>query len=452
MKVNLEKIEKNTAYLNFEVDEVDFDKAIEQAYKKNAKRFNVPGFRRGKAPRRLVELHYGPEVFYEDAVQILLPEAYKKGVEEFKLQPVDQPKFDIQQIEIGQPLKATAEVTVKPEVNLKEYKGLEVEKFVYNVTDGEVEKELAKIQERNSRLVVVEDRPAKEYDIAVIDFKGTVDDKPFDGGTAENYPLELGSGMFIKGFEEQVIGMAVGETKDINVKFPDDYNVKELASKDAVFNVHLKELKKKELLPIDDEFAKDVSEFETLDELKRDIKEKLQQKAKSVEEGSLKASIVNKLMENAEIDVPDVMIDHEIERLMMDFAINLRFSGYDLKTYLESTGVTPEEFRERFRDQAKDNVKSSLVLEEIGNRENITVTDEELNNKIKELADTYKKSVEDYEKNLKAEDKERIKDSIWTEKIFDFLIQNAVIKEKKEDNKEDNKAEDNADNNMDTDK
>ncbi|HHV19300.1 MAG TPA: trigger factor [Thermoanaerobacterales bacterium] len=434
MKVSLEKVEKNKAYLNFEIDEGQFDKAMEQAYRKNVKRFAIPGFRRGKAPRKLIEMHYGPEVFYEDAAKILLPEVYQKGVEEYKLEPVDQPQFDIQQIEAGKPFMATAEVIVKPEVKIEEYKGLEVEKFVYNVTDDEVEKELSIIQERNARLVAVEDRAAEKEDIAVIDFKGTIDNEPFEGGTAENYPLQLGSGMFIPGFEEQVVGMASGDAKDITVTFPEDYTAKELAGKNAVFNVTLKEIKTKELLPLDDDFAKDVSEFDTLDELKEDIKNKMQLEAKSIEEGSLKASIVNKLMEVAELEVPEVMINHEIDRLMLDFAIKLKYNGYDLQTYLQTTGLTPEEFKARFHDKAASNVKSSLILEEVGKRENITVTDEELENRIKEIADAYKKTVEDYKKTLTPEDKDRIKDSVLTEKIFDFLIKNSNIIEK---NKED---------------
>ena len=239
--------------------------------------------------------------------------------------------------------------------------------------------------------------------------------------------------MFIKGFEEQVVGMNIGENKDIEVTFPEDYGVKELAGKKAVFNVTLKELKTKELLPLDDDFAKDVSEFETLDELKQDIKKRLEQRAKSIEDGSLKASIVNKLKEVSEIDIPDVMINQEIDRLVFDFAINLRYQGYDLQSYLDSTGLTPEKLRESFRDRALDNVKSSLILEEIGKRENITVTDEELENKIKELADSYKLTVEDYKKNLRPEDIAGIQDSILTEKIFDFLIANSKVIEKSKD-------------------
>lgn len=444
MKVNLEKIEKNKAYLSFEIDEEQFETAMERAYRKNVKRFTIPGFRRGKAPRKLIERHYGPEVFYEDVANFLLPEAYKKGVEEYKLEPVDQPSFDIQQIEAGKPLIATAEVVVKPEVKIKEYKGLEVEKIVYNVTDDDVEKELSAIQEQNARLVAVEDRAAKNGDIAVIDFKGTVDNEPFEGGNGENYPLQLGSGMFVKGFEEQVMGMNTGETKDIEVTFPEDYSAKELAGKKAVFNVSLKELKTKELLPLDDDFAKDVSEFETLEELKQDIKTRLQKRAKSIEDGSVKASIVNKLKEVSEIDVPEVMVNQEIDRLVLDFAISLKYRGYDLQTYLNTAGLTPEKFKESFHERALDNVKSSLILEEVGKRENITVTDEELENKIKELADNYKQAVEDYKKNLKAEDIAGIKDSILTEKIFDFLINNSDVIEKSKDDIIDSEENSNA--------
>lgn len=433
MKVNLEKIENNKAYLNFEIDAEHFEAAMERSYKKNVKRFAVPGFRRGKAPRKLIEMHYGPEVFYEDAARFLLPEAFQKGVEEFKLEPVDQPTYDIQQIEVGKPFIATAEVVVKPEVKIKEYKGLEVEKIVYNVTDEDIEKELSALQEQNARLVAVENRAAQNGDIAVIDFKGTVDNEPFEGGNGENYPLQLGSGMFVKGFEEQVIGMNVGDTKDIEVTFPEDYKPEKLAGKKAVFNVTLKELKTKELLPLDDDFAKDVSEFETLDELKQDIKKKLEARAKSIEDGSLKASIVNKLKEVTEVEIPEVMVNQEIDRLVLDFALSLRYRGYDFQSYLNATGMTPEKFRESFRDRALENVKISLILEEVGKRENITVTDEELENKIKELAESYKLTVEDYKKNLRPEDIAGIKDSILTEKIFDFLISNSKVIEKSKD-------------------
>jgi trigger factor len=443
MKVNLEKIENNTAVLKLEVDEEQFEKALEQAYRKNVRRFAIPGFRRGKAPRRLIELHYGPEVFYEDAAEIVLPEAYKRAVEEHHLEPVDQPRFDIEQIEKGKPLIAKAEVVVKPEVKLKEYRGLEVEKVVYNVTEEDVERELKAIQEKNARLVAVEDRPARKGDIAVIGFEGFIDGKPFEGGKAENYQLELGSGVFIDGFEDQIVGMSSGEKKEIKVVFPQDYKVTELAGKEAVFAVTLKEIKKKELSPIDDEFAKDVSEFETLQELKDDIKNKLEQRAKSIEEGSLKSSIIDKLMQIAEVEIPHVMVDREVERLIMDFAVNLKMRGIDLKTYLEAARITPEEFRARFHERAHTNVKSSLILEAIAKKENITVSDEEVDSEIQKYADLVNKPAEEYKKNLKPEDIAGIKDTILTRKIFDFLIANAKITEKKAENLQENPVESN---------
>lgn len=430
MKISLEKIENNTAHLKFEVDEEQFEQAMEQAYRRNVKRFFVPGFRRGKAPRKLIEMHYGPEVFYQDAAEILLPEAYKKGVEDYHLEPVDQPKYDIEQIEKGKPMIAKAEVVVKPEVKLKEYKGLEVEKVVYNVTEEDVEKELLALQEKNARLIAVEDRPAQKGDIAVIDFDGKIDGKPFEGGKAENYPLELGSKVFIDGFEEQVIGMNLGEKKDINVTFPEDYKVENLAGKAAVFTVTLKELKKRELSPLDDEFAKDVSEFDTLEELKKDIKNKLEEREKAIEEGSLRSSIIDKLVESAEIDIPRVMIDREIDRLVMDFALDLRIKGYDLKTYMEAAKLSPEDLRNRFHERAVANVKSSLILEKIAKLENIEVTAKETDEEIKKYADMAKKPLEEYKKNLKPEDIAGIKDGILTKKIFDFLISNAKVTEK----------------------
>lgn len=433
MKVQLEKIEKNTAFLKFEADAEEFENAMQQAYKKTAKRFAIPGFRRGKAPRTLIERYYGPEVFYEEAAEILLPEAYRKAVEENNLEPVDQPKYDIDQIEKGKPMIARAEVVVKPEVNIKNYKGLEVEKVVYNVTDEDVEKELKVLQERNARLVAVENRPAQKGDIAIIDFEGKVNGEPFEGGKAENYPLELGSKSFIEGFEDQVIGMSVGETKDVNVTFPEEYHGKELAGKDAVFTVTLKELKQKELLPLDDEFAKDVSEFETIEELKNNIRKNLEERAKSIEEGSLRASIVRKLREQTEMDIPHVMIEREIDRLVMDFAINLKMRGFDLKTYMDTTKLTPQQLRDRFHDKAHDNVETSLMLEEVAKRENITVSDEEVDKEIERYAEMVKKSAEEYKKELKPEDIAGIKDGILTRKIFDILIENAKITEKKAD-------------------
>lgn len=431
MKVSLTKKENNTAYFNLEVSKEQFEKALEEAYKKNAKRFVVPGFRKGKAPRILVERYYGPEVLYQDAAEIVLPKAYQKGIEDLKLEPVDRPKFDIEQIEKGKPLLAKVEVTVKPDVELEKYKGLDVEKIVYTVSEDDVDKELEILQEQNARLVTVEDRPAKLKDIAVIDFKGFIDDEPFDGGTAENYSLELGSNSFIAGFEEQIVGMKVNETKNIKVTFPQDYHQKDLAGKEAVFKVTLKELKEKELLPLDDEFAKDVSEFETLDELKNDIRKKLEERAESIAEGSLKASIVNKLLENAKVDVPEVMIENEIDRLAMDFALNLRYQGLNIETYLKFKQMSIEDFREELRDKALQNVKSALVLEEVAKKEGIEVTDEEVEKVIEEQAKKANQPLDEYKKTLKPENIANLRDRVLTQKIFDFLIENANITEKK---------------------
>lgn len=430
MKVSLEKIENNTAYLNLEVDKEQFEAALEQAYRKNAKHFTIPGFRKGKAPRFLVERYYGPEILYEDAAEAVLPDAYEKGIKDLKLEPVDRPRFDITQIEKGKSLIATVQVTIKPEATVKQYEGLEVDKYVYNVNDDDIERELKTLQEKNARLVTVEDRPAKMDDIAIIDFEGSVDEIPFEGGKGENYSLTLGSGMFIPGFEEQVVGMQVNETKDIKVTFPEDYHQKDLAGKEATFKTSLKEIKKKDLLPLDDEFAKDVSEFDSLEELKADIKRTLEERAHTVTEGSLKASIINKLLENTEVEVPEVMVEREIDRLVMDTAISMRMQGFDLETYLKVQNISIQDFRTQFKDRALENVKSSLALEEVAKQEKIEVSEEEVEEEIEKMSKNVNKELEEFKKDLRPEDIDAIKDKVLTQKIFDFLIEKAVITEK----------------------
>ncbi|ADL08502.1 trigger factor [Thermosediminibacter oceani] len=429
MKVNVEKIENNVATLKIEVGADEFEKALEQAYKKNVKRFNIPGFRRGKAPRRLIEMHYGPEVFYEDAAEIVLSEAYKKGVEENNLEPVDHPHFDIDQIEKGKGIVATAKVTVKPEVDLGEYKGLEVEKMVYNVTEEDVEKELKALQEKNARLISVE-RAAQKGDIVIVDLEGFLDGKPLKDGKVQNYPMELGSKILVEDLEEQIAGMNAGETREVKVTYPADHPNKELAGKEVLFKVTLKEIKEKELPVIDDEFAKDVSEFDTLQELKQDIKNKLEERAKSFAESSLRGSILKKLTEQAKVDIPQAMIDREIERLIMDFAFQLRLRGMDLKEYLEASQLSPEEFKAKFQDRAYENVKTSLVLEAVAKAENIEVSEEELDDELSKYAEAAQKSLAEYKKGLKEENLEYIKDRILTRKIFDFLKSHAKVTEK----------------------
>jgi len=429
MKVNLEKIENNVATLKIEVNEEEFEKALEKSFKKNAKRFNVPGFRRGKAPRSIVERYYGPEVLYEDAAEFALSEAYKIGIEENKLEPVDHPDFQIEQIEKNKPLIATAKVTLKPDVEIDGYKEIEAEKIVYNVKEEDVERELKELQEKNARFINVE-RPLKEGDLAVIDFEGFINGEPFEGGNAQNYPLTIGSRTFIPGFEDKLIGMMPQETREITVTFPENYHREDLKGKEATFKVTLKEIKEKELIPLDDEFAKDVSEFETLEELKKDLKNKLEERAKEFEESSLKGSILKKLLEKAKVEIPQVMIEREIERLIYDFAVSLRLRGIDLKDYLEAVKLTPEEFKNKFQDRAIENIKTSLVLEKIAKLENISVSEEELDQELQKYAEKANKSLAEYKKTLKEENIEYIKDRILTDKIFKFLIDNAKVTEK----------------------
>lgn len=429
MKAELEKIENNTAKLRLELDEQEFDKALDISFKKNKKRFLVPGFRKGKAPRNIVEMQFGPAVLYEDAAEHILPRAYKQAVQEHNLEPVDEPKFDIEQIEKGKPLIATIEVTVKPPVEIKEeeYIGLEVEKVVYNVTEEEIEKELKTLQEKNARLVTVEGQPAEMGDTVIIDFEGSIDGELFEGGAAKNYSLELGSKTFIEGFEEQIVGMNVGETKNVNVKFPEDYNAEDFAGKDAVFKVTLKEVKKKELLTLDDEFAKDVSEFETLEELKKDLENKLEQKAKFIEEGSLKSSIIDKLINVAKVDVPQVMIDKETDRLVYEFSMQMRANGLDLRTYLDAAKIPYNEFREKFKDEATVNVKVALIFEEIAKQQKIEVTEEDLDEALAEIAKEENMSFEEYKEKVSFDFLKSLTETLLTNKVFDFLIEKSKI-------------------------
>ena len=429
MKVNVEKIENNVATLKIEVEAGEFEKAIEQSYRKNVKRFNIPGFRRGKAPRSLIERYYGPEVFYEDAAEIVLSEAYKKVVEENSLEPVDHPHFDIDKIGKDIGIVATAKVTVKPEVKLGQYKGLEVEKMVYNVTEEDVEKELKDLQEKNARLVSVE-RPAQKGDVVLVDLEGFANGEPLKDAKVQNYPLELGSKILVEDLEEKIIGMKPGETKEVAVTYPAEHPNKDLAGKEVLFKVSLKEVKEKELPQLDDEFAKDVSEFETLEELKQDIKNRLEERAKSLSESSLRGAILKKVVEQAEVDIPQVMVDREIERLIMDFAFQLRLRGLDLKQYLEISNLSPEEFKGKFQERAYNNVKTSLILEALAKAENMEVTEEEVDEELTKYAEAAQKSLAEYKKNLKEEDLEHIKDHILTRKIFDFLISQAKVNEK----------------------
>ncbi|HOH89636.1 MAG TPA: trigger factor, partial [Bacillota bacterium] len=382
--------------------------------------------RKGKAPRKIIERHYGEAVFYEDAINIICPDAYDEAVKEHNLEPVDRPDIDIVDIESGKGLVFKAVVTVKPEVALGQYKGIEAEKKEYNVTDEEVDKEIETIREKNARLVEVSDRPVKNGDITIIDFKGFVDDKQFEGGTSENFSLEVGSGQFIPGFEEQMVGAELGKEIDVNVQFPKEYNSEELAGKPALFKVTVKEIKEKQLVELDDEFAKDVSEFDTLDELKADIRKKKEEQYKRLEKQQYEDEVINKVVENATVDIPEVMIDAQVRIMLRDFDYQLRYQGLNLEAYLKYMNMDIDNLKESYRDTAKSRVKSQLVLEKVAEAEGIAATEEDLNAEIEKTAKHYNQDLEKFKKTLKEDEITYIKDGIVIQKAIDFLVDNSV--------------------------
>lgn len=427
MNVKVENIEKNVVQLEIEVDAAKFDEGMKKSFQKNAKRFNIPGFRKGKAPRNIVERYYGEEVLYEDAINFVCPEVYDEAVEQNDIHPVDRPEIDIKQIGKGQVLIFTAKVTVKPEVELGEYKGIEVNKVEANVTDEDVEKELERVRERNARLITVEDRGIQSGDTAVIDFEGFIDGVAFEGGKGTNYNLVIGSGQFIPGFEDQLTGSKTGGEVEVNVTFPEDYGNKELAGKPALFKVKVNEIKVKELPVLDDEFAKDISEFDTLEAYKEDLKKKLTDAAEHKVKHQTEDNVLEKVVENATVDIPRVMIEKHIDNLVYDFDLRLRYQGLDLQKYLEIMGMDTNAFRDQFSSRAEKEVKTQLVIEKIGKVEAIEVTEDEVNEEVKKLAENYKQNEEDFKKHLKQDDIEYIKGNLTARKTVDFLVQNAKL-------------------------
>ncbi|CDE97147.1 trigger factor [Clostridium sp. CAG:567] len=427
MSVKVENTEnKNEVKLSFVVEAEKFDEAMKKVYAKTAKYFTIPGFRKGKAPMNMVEKQYGTEIFHEDTFNELVPEIYETAIKENNIQVVSNPDIDITQIGKGKDLIFTAIVQIKPEVKLGKYKGIELKKIEYNVSDHDIEHELGHMAEHNARLVSIEDRPVEKGDITVIDFEGSIDGVPFEGGKAEKHELEIGSNTFIPGFEDQIVGMKLEEEKDITVTFPEDYFSKELAGKPAVFKVKLHEIKKKELPKIDDEFAKDVSEFETLAELKNSIKERMQkaneEKAKyEMEDAALKA-----VSDNVEIDIPSGMIDAEIDNMMKDIEQRLQYQGLTLAQYFTLSGKTEAQVREEMKEQAKKAVKSRLVIEAIIKAEDIKPEEKEVEEKLKEMAKNYGKTEEEMSKNEYI--KEYIENNMKVEKAIEFIVNNAKIK------------------------
>ncbi|MEK4875566.1 trigger factor [Bacillus sp. FSL W8-0102] len=426
MSVKWEKLEGNQGVLTVTVDADKVNEGLDYAFKKVVKTINVPGFRKGKIPRPLFEKRFGVESLYQDALDYILPEAYAKAVEESGIEPVDRPEIDIEQLEKGKELIFKATVTVKPEVKLGEYKNLEVEKVDTEVTDEDVENELKALQERYAELVVKEDGKAEEGDTVVIDFEGFVDGEPFEGGKAENYSLELGSGSFIPGFEDQLIGTKAGDEKDVEVTFPEEYHAEELAGKPAVFKVKVHEVKAKVLPELDDEFAKDVDEeAETLEDLKAKIKDRLKHQKEHEAEHALQDAVVEKATANAEIDIPEVMIENEIDRMMQEFSQNLSAQGMNLELYYQFSGQTEEDLRNQMKENAETRVRTSLTLEAIAKAENIEASEEDVEKELQRMADQFNLSVEDIKKVLG--DLENLKADLRINKAVEFLVENAKV-------------------------
>ena len=427
MSLQVENLEKNMAKITVEVPAEQFEKALTAAFNKNKSRFNIPGFRKGKAPQAMVEKMYGVEVLYEDAINEALDATYGDAVTESGLEVVSRPEIDVVQVEKGKELIYTATVAVKPEVTLGEYKGIEVEKASAEVTDEDIEAELKKVQEQNSRLITVEDRAVEDGDQTVIDFEGSVDGTPFEGGKGEDYPLTIGSHSFIDTFEEQLIGKNIGEECEVHVTFPEEYHAKELAGKPAVFKVTVKEIKRKELPELNDEFAGEVSEFETLEEYKNDVKSKLSLKKQKDAATENENHVVDKVVENAQMDIPEPMIDSQVNNMVNDYARRMQSQGLSLEQYMQFTGMTIETLKEQMKPQAVKRIQTRLVLEAIVKAENITVSDEAVEKEIADMAESYKMEVAQIKEYMGENGIEQMKEDLAVQEAVDFLVAEAKL-------------------------
>jgi trigger factor len=431
MQVGTERIDKKQIELTIEVDEKKFEEGLQHAYKKVVKQINIPGFRKGKVPRKIIEQKFGIEILFEDAVDYVLPRAYAEALDTLDpdIEPVGKPEIDIVQLEADKPFIFKAKVEIKPEVELGEYKGLELEKIDTAISEEDVNQELENLRQRHAEMEVMGEGTAVENgDLVVIDFTGKKDGVPFEGGTAEDYTLEIGSGSFIPGFEEQIIGMTLGEEKTINVKFPEQYHSQELAGQPATFDVKVNEIKRKRLAELDDEFAKDVSEFETLQELKQDVENKLKSRKEEFADSQLKQAVIEKAAENADVDVPQAMVDTQIDNILQNFDYRLRMQGLSLENYLQYTNDTIENLREKYQEDAKKTVKEQLVLEAIAKKEGLEVQEADLEEEFKRLAETYKREPQEIKEQLEKQGQiEAMKHSIIIDKTIQFLIDNAKI-------------------------
>ena len=429
MSLKQEKTEnKNELKLTFTVPASRFEEAIQEVFKKSAKYFNIPGFRKGKAPFKIVERYYGDSIFYEDAFNELAPVVYDEEIKENKIEVASRPQIDVVQMEKGKDLIFTAIVATKPEVKLGKYKEIPLKKIEYKVTDEDIDHEINHMAEHNSRMVTVEDREVKDKDIVTIDFEGFTDGKPFEGGKAENHDLTIGSKTFIPGFEDQIIGMKIGEEKDIKVTFPEDYFSKDLAGKEATFHVVLHGIKEKQLPTIDDEFAKDVSEFDTLKELKDSIKEKMEKENEERAKHETEDAAIEEVCKNTNIDIPEGMVELEIDNIMQNLDQRLSYQGLNLEQYLKMMGKSEEDFRKDYKEQAEKNVKTRLVLEQIVKDEKIKEDEKYIKEKLEEMAKQYNRKVEDLEKN--EELKNYLAESSKTEQAVELIVKNAKISKK----------------------
>lgn len=428
MAVKTEQVEKNLVKLTFEVSREKFEEGINEAYKKNKSKFNIPGFRKGKVSKAIVEKYYTEAVFYDDAINYVLPDAYEAAVKESELDVVAKPEIDVEEIKKGEPVVFTALVTTKPEVKLGKYKGIEIEKIENNVTEEDVQKDLEATRARNARVISVDDRAVKSGDIAVINFEGFCDGVAFEGGKGENYELEIGSNTFIPGFEDQVIGAEIGKEIDVNVTFPEEYHAADLAGKPAVFKVTVNEIKYKELPELDDDFASEVSEFETLAEYKDSIKKKLEEQAENKTKQETENAVIEKACEVCEVEIPAAMIESQIDRMVNDFAQRLSYQGMSLDMYMQYTGGTMESMRESFKEQAEKQCKVTLVIEAISVAEGMSALDEEVEDKIVEMSKIYNMELDKLKEVLRDEDKEAIEHDIKMTKTIEMLVNNAKIK------------------------
>lgn len=428
MSVQVEKLEKSMAKLTIEASAEDFEAAIDKAYKKNRSKIAMPGFRKGKAPRKMIEKMYGAGIFYEDAANAIIPDAYADATKESGLEIVAQPEIDVVQVESGKPFIFTATVAVKPEVTLGEYKGIEVEKKIAEVTDEDINAEIDRVRENNSRMITVDDRATQDGDTVVIDFDGYVDGEQFEGGKAEDYSLVLGSHSFIDNFEEQLVGKNIGDDVEVNVTFPDQYQAEELQGKPAVFKVKIKEIKVKELPEVDDEFAQDVSDFDTLAEYKEDLKKKLLESAEAAISREKEEAVITKIIENAQMDIPEPMVDTQTRQMMQEFAQRIQSQGLSLEQYMQFTGLTPQKMIDELKPQALKRIQSRLVLEAVVAAENIEATEEEVQKEIENMASMYQMEADKLKDLMGEEEKKQIGLDVAVQKAVDLVVEAAVEK------------------------